>query len=83
MRSIAFRIHDRVVRGEIDNRVKGIVRGKIRVEGRDETIVLELKGNASPDLARTQKTRNSRGIASGDVRNPRRDYSINGESRGR
>ena len=26
---MAFRIHDSVVRGEIDNRVKGIVRGKI------------------------------------------------------
>jgi hypothetical protein len=48
---MAFRIHDSVVRGEIDNRVKGIVRGKIWVEGRDESVVLELKGNAHPDLA--------------------------------
>src|SRR5947207_13094012 len=48
---MAFRIHDSVVRGEIDNRVKGIVRGKIWVEGRSEPIVLELKGNAWPDLA--------------------------------
>ena len=31
---MAFRIHDSVVRGEIDNRVKGMVRGKIWVEGR-------------------------------------------------
>ena len=31
---MAFRIHDSVVRGEIDNRVKRIVRGKIWVEGR-------------------------------------------------
>jgi hypothetical protein len=48
---MAFRIHDSVVRGEIDNRVKGIVRGKIWVEGRSEPVTLELKGNAWPDLA--------------------------------
>jgi len=48
---MAFRIHDSVVRGEIDNRVKGVVRGKIWVEGRAEPIVLELRGNAWPDLA--------------------------------
>src|SRR5438477_971049 len=48
---MAFRIHDSVVRGEIDNRVKGIVCGKIWVEGRAEPVILELKGNAWPDLA--------------------------------
>ena len=48
---MAFRIHDSIVRGEIDNRVKGIVRGKIWVEGRSEPVILELKGNAWPDLA--------------------------------
>ena len=48
---MAFRIHDSVVRGEVDNRVKGIVRGKIWVAGRAEPVVLELKGNAWPDLA--------------------------------
>jgi hypothetical protein len=48
---MAFRIHDSVVRGEIDNRVKGIVWGKIWVEGRPEPVILELKGNAWPDLA--------------------------------
>src|SRR6266571_4414837 len=48
---MAFRIHDSVVRGEIDNRVKGIVRGKIWVQGRAELVALELKGNAHPDLA--------------------------------
>ena len=48
---MAFRIHDSVVRGEIDNRVKGIVRGRIWVEGRAEPVVLELRGNAWPDLA--------------------------------
>lgn len=48
---MAFRIHDNVVRGEIDNRVKGIVRGKIWLEGRTEPLVLDLRGNAHPDLA--------------------------------
>ncbi|MBI3882504.1 MAG: hypothetical protein HY301_20890 [Verrucomicrobia bacterium] len=48
---MAFRIHDSVVRGEIDNRVKGIVRGKIWLAGRGEPLALELNGNAHPDLA--------------------------------
>jgi len=48
---MAFRIHDSVVRGEIDNRVKGIVRGQIWVAGRTEPVTLELKGNAHRDLA--------------------------------
>jgi hypothetical protein len=48
---MAFRIHDSVVKGEIDNRTKGVVRGKIFVAGRIEPVLLELKGNAWPDLA--------------------------------
>ncbi len=48
---MAFRIHDSVVRGEIDNRVKGVVKGQIWVEGRSEPVLLDLKGNAWPDLA--------------------------------
>ena len=48
---MAFRIHDSVVSGEIDNRVKGVVRGKIWMEGRADPVTLELKGNAWPDLA--------------------------------
>ena len=48
---MAFRIHDSVVRGEIDSRIKGVVRGRIWVEGRAEPLLLELQGNAWPDLA--------------------------------
>lgn len=48
---MAWRIQNSVVRGEIENRVKGIVRGQIWIEGRAEPVVLELKGNARPDLA--------------------------------
>ena len=51
IRGMAFRIHESVVRGEMDNRVKGIVRGKLWLEGRPEPVVLELQGNAWPDLA--------------------------------
>jgi hypothetical protein len=48
---MAWRIHDNVVRGEIDNRERGIVRGKIWLKGIAEPITLELKGNACADLA--------------------------------
>src|SRR3954452_13294446 len=48
---MAFRIHDSVVRGEIDNREKGRVRGKVWLEGQSEPMTLELEGNAHPDLA--------------------------------
>jgi hypothetical protein len=48
---MAFRIHESVVRGEIDNRVKGVVRGKMWLEGRADPVTLELNGNAWPDLA--------------------------------
>lgn len=53
---MAFRIHDSVVRGEVDNRVKGLVTGKIWMEGRSEPLLLELKGNAWPDLAGSRLT---------------------------
>ncbi len=48
---MAFRIQDSVERGEIDNRVKGIVRGKLWLHGFEEPVKLDLKGNACPDLA--------------------------------
>jgi hypothetical protein len=48
---MAFRIHDSVERGEIDNRVKGVVRGKIWVNGCAQPVELELQGNAHRDLA--------------------------------
>lgn len=48
---MAFRIHDSVVRGEIDNRIKGVVRGRVWLEGRETPLELALAGNAHPDLA--------------------------------
>ena len=48
---MAWRIQDSVIRGEIDNRVKGRVRGELWLDGLDEPVKLELEGNACPDLA--------------------------------
>ena len=48
---MAWRIHDNVIRGEIDNREKGVVRGRLWLSGVPEPVVLDLKGNAHPDLA--------------------------------
>lgn len=48
---MAWRIHDSVIRGEIDNRERGSVRGRVWLAGQAEPLLLELKGNAWPDLA--------------------------------
>ncbi len=48
---MAWRIHDSVIRGELDNRERGHVRGKLWVQGQAEPVVLDLQGNAAPDLA--------------------------------
>jgi hypothetical protein len=48
---VAWRIHDSAQRGEIDNRERGRVQGRLWLHGRTEPVVLELSGNACPDLA--------------------------------
>jgi len=48
---MAWRIHDSVIRGQIDNRTKGRVHGCLWLRGLDQPIRLELKGNAHGDLA--------------------------------
>jgi hypothetical protein len=48
---MALRIHQSVIRGEIDNRKRDRVRGSIFLMGRDEPIVLALSGNCLRDLA--------------------------------
>ena len=48
---MAWRIHDSLIRGEIDNRVKGRVTGKLWLDGHDEPVTIDLQGNACPDLA--------------------------------
>jgi hypothetical protein len=48
---MAWRIHKSVVKGEIDNREKGRLTGRIWLYGREEPVILELTGNAWRDLA--------------------------------
>ncbi len=48
---MAWRIHDSVIRGVIDNRAKGRIRGRIWLQGLDRPVVLRLTGNAHADLA--------------------------------
>ena len=48
---MAWRIQQRVLRGEIDNRERGRIKGRIWLDGRDEPITLDLSGNCRRDLA--------------------------------
>src|SRR6266550_8076348 len=48
---MAIRIRQRLVRGEIDNREQGKVRGRIWLIGNEQPIELELAGNCRRDLA--------------------------------
>jgi hypothetical protein len=48
---MAWRIHEHVLRGTIDNRSRGRVTGKVWLAGVDEPLMLELTGDCAPDLA--------------------------------
>lgn len=48
---MAWRIDEQVIRGEIDNRRKDRVTGRIWFVGRDESVELDLAGNPWADLA--------------------------------
>lgn len=48
---MAWRIEDSVQRGELDNRERDVVRGRLWLHGVTEPVVIELRGNACPDLA--------------------------------
>ncbi len=48
---MAWRLRSSVVRGEIDNRIKGKITGKIWLAGRNEPVVLKLEGNGYRDVA--------------------------------
>jgi hypothetical protein len=48
---MAWRIHENLIRGEIDNRIKGVVTGTLWLKGMAKPVKLELQGNACPDLA--------------------------------
>jgi hypothetical protein len=48
---MAWRLHEHVLRGKIDNRTRGRVTGVIWLAGIDQPLVLELTGDCAPDLA--------------------------------
>ena len=48
---MSWRIHENVLRGEIDNRTRGRVIGRIWLQGVAESLVLDLRGDCQPDLA--------------------------------
>ena len=48
---MAWRIHEHILRGELDNRRRGRVVGKVWLAGVAEPLVLELAGDCHPDLA--------------------------------
>ena len=53
---MAWRLCDSVVRGELDNTVRGRVEGSIWLLGREAPVVLRLAGNAWRDLAGARLT---------------------------
>jgi hypothetical protein len=48
---MAWRIQNKITHGEIDNRRKGMVEGRVWLHGSDQPLVLRLKGNCWSDLA--------------------------------
>jgi len=48
---VAWRINETVVRGEIDHRVRGRIKGRIWLIGRTEPIALEFSGDCARDIA--------------------------------
>ncbi len=48
---MAWRIHEHVLHGEIDNRIRGRVTGRVWMHGVSEPMRLDLRGDPEPDLA--------------------------------
>ena len=48
---MAWRLHEHIIRGELDNRTRGLVTGRIWFADRSEPILLHLTGNCHRDLA--------------------------------
>ena len=48
---MAWRLHEHVLRGKVDNRTRGRVTGEIWLAGVDQPLLLELTGDCAPDLA--------------------------------
>ena len=48
---MAWRFHEHILRGELDNRTRGRVTGRIWLADVEESLALDLTGNCAPDLA--------------------------------
>ncbi len=48
---MAWRIHEHILRGDIDNRTRGRVTGRLWLAGVEGPLVLDLRGDCHPDLA--------------------------------
>ena len=48
---MAWRFHEHILRGELDNTVRGRVTGRISLAGIAEPMTLDLRGDCAPDLA--------------------------------
>ncbi len=48
---MALRLDTAVIRGEIDNTTRGNVRGKLWLVGREDPVIIDLRGNAWRDVA--------------------------------
>jgi hypothetical protein len=53
---MAWRIHEHVLRGDIDNRTRGCVTGRVWLAGVEQPLLLELNGDCMPDLAGCELT---------------------------
>ncbi|MEO8353737.1 MAG: hypothetical protein ABI680_18570, partial [Chthoniobacteraceae bacterium] len=48
---MSWRCHEYLLRGELDNRTRGRVTGRLWLAGVEAPLVLELVGDCAPDLA--------------------------------
>ena len=48
---MSWRFHEHILRGELDNRSRGRVTGRIWLAGVEEPLALDLAGDCAPDLA--------------------------------
>ena len=64
---MAWRVAEQVVRGELDNRVRGLVTGRLWLAGREAPLTLTLTGNPLRDIAGCQVRFENPGPEAGEV----------------
>lgn len=78
--AVAIRMHEMVVRGEIDNLVEGKTCGRLWLHGREDPVVLDLMGDCWRDLAGTVlKFRNLEPTVPGDFEIAARQQGLVGD----